>query len=57
MSHHHPAQLNSVVKTLVTRSLELTDNEYIPEETENIGAFIERIPERLTEQLETKINK
>ncbi|KAK5640989.1 hypothetical protein RI129_009536 [Pyrocoelia pectoralis] len=35
-SHHHPAQLQSVVKTLITRSKRLTDEDNMHQETVNI---------------------
>lgn len=35
-SHHHPAQLKSVVKTLTTRSKQLADEEHIDTELESL---------------------
>ena len=35
-SHHHPAQLHSVINTLVTRSLKLADQNHQLEEKKNI---------------------
>uniref|UniRef100_A0A6P7FX31 Uncharacterized protein LOC114331948 n=1 Tax=Diabrotica virgifera virgifera TaxID=50390 RepID=A0A6P7FX31_DIAVI len=35
-SHHHPAQLSSVVNTLVSRSIRLSDDNHRPSETNSI---------------------
>ena len=39
-SHHHPAQLHSVINTLVTRSPKLADQNRQPEEKKNIRRIL-----------------
>jgi hypothetical protein len=39
-SHHHPAQLHSVINTLVTRSLKLADQNHQLEEKKNIRRIL-----------------
>ncbi|XP_023311228.1 uncharacterized protein LOC111691923 [Anoplophora glabripennis] len=41
-SHHHPSQLNSVLKTLITRSERLTDNEHKTEEIEKVKKALQQ---------------